>query len=115
VVRRAKNEADWPRTWPDVAHHELPHVGHPVGRQVRAEPLHQVGDDDRNRHLDDAVLAEQDLVENRLDEIGDGARAGAVDEHREQGGGQPAPVGPRVAEQPAELVHTRGPPRARPA
>jgi hypothetical protein len=50
-------------------------------------------------------LPEQHLVEDRLNEVGDGAGRDAVDDHRGEGRREPAPVGPRVPQQPSELVH----------
>ena len=87
-----------------VADHQLADVGHPVGRQIGADALDQVGDDDRHRDLEDALLTEQDLIEDWLDEVGDGSGGGAVDDHRgKRRGSRPDRAG-CVPQQPPELV-----------
>ena len=90
---------------PHVADHELPHVGHQVGGEERADALHQRGDDDEQRDLTDAALGNEDLVEDRFDEIREPGRGRAIGHHRQQGGGEPAPVRSPIAKQPEKMIH----------
>ena len=88
-----------------VADDELADVGHPVGGQVGADALHQVDGDQHRRHFQDAALADEDVVDDVLDQLGDVAGGRAVGDHRDERRREPASIGPRVPQETPELVH----------
>ncbi len=91
-----------------VAHHELAHVRHQERREVRADAFAQRGEDDEQADLHDAVLRQvldQDIVENRFDQVREQSRCGAVEEHRDERRKQSAPIRSPVPKQSKEMIH----------
>ena len=62
-------------------------------------PFKQIDADDRPGDEREALLIGEHVVEDRLDERGQARRSDGVDEHADDGPGEPAAIRRRVAEQ----------------
>ena len=72
VVCAEKKAADWPRMWRNstlrrVAHDALPDIGHQILREIRADALDEIHDQDRDDRRDQPLARGQHAVEDRLD------------------------------------------------
>jgi hypothetical protein len=83
----------------------LPDVVHQVAREVGADALQQVRDQQGPDDESQPVLRRQDIVHDRLDQPGGGRRCAAVDHHRQHRARDESGVRAGVTEQPQEGVH----------
>ena len=67
---------------PEVHDRPLPHPAHEIGREVRKYPLGDIDHDDEHGDLRQVLVLDQDVVENRLDEIGEPTRGRTEAQHR---------------------------------
>jgi hypothetical protein len=80
----------------------LSDVGHQVRGDVRADAFQRVGRDDEPGDQLDALLIDEDVIDDVLDEIREARRAGGVDDHAQDRPREAAAVRPGVLKEAVE-------------
>ena len=82
----------------EIHHGPLTHVAHQVGCEIGKQSFGEIKDDDGHRHLFEPNLLDQDIIQHRLDEVGETRRCDGKPHHGYAGKNEPTTVAPCLAQ-----------------
>ena len=81
---------------------------HQVGGEIGEDAFGEVENDDEAGDAAEVDVLDEDVVEDRFDEVGEARRRDAEAHHRQTGNGETNAVGPSLCKQATKLFHVSG-------